>query len=371
MHAQNQGAPFHPVVLIPAYKPDVRLPQLVELLRSRSLDVLVVDDGGGEPHAHFFERCEALGAKVVRHAVNLGKGRALKTGLNEIQLRWPDASGVVTADSDGQHTPEDILKVAQALQAHPDTLIVGGRAFAGKVPWKSRAGNAITRAVYHVATGVRIHDTQTGLRGLPVSALPWLTALQGERYEYEMKMLLKLREYRLPALEIPIETVYIDENAGSHFQPFRDGARIYWVILRYMLSAVLSFCADYALYLLGLLWIGALAPAGFAPNVPWISYIAARLCSSLLNYTMNKHAVFGGLGGKSALWKYYLLAASQMLLGAGLTSVVAHFTRIPESVAKLPVDALLFCASFFVQRDYVFRAKKEGAQPKAPVERDL
>lgn len=358
MHAVNPDKPFHPVVLIPAYKPDTRLPQLVEMLRGRGLDVLVVDDGGGEEYLPYFARCESFGARVARHAVNLGKGRALKTGLNEIQLHWPMVSGVITADADGQHTPEDILKVARALEANPRALIVGGRAFTGSVPWKSRAGNAITRMVYRLATGIRIHDTQTGLRGLPREALGWMTALPGERYEYEMNMLLKLREYVLPALEVPIETVYIDDNAGSHFNTLRDSARIYWVILRFLFSALLSAGVDYGLYLIGLRWIGALTPVAFAPFVKTASYILARICSSLLNYKLNKHSVFGGLGGKNAFWKYYLLVVVQMLLGAGFTTLLGEIAWMPQDYAKLPGDILLFFVSFTVQREFVFRPKK-------------
>ena len=357
---QSPDHPFFPVVLLPAYKPDAGLPQLVELLRERGMAVLVVDDGSGEAFLPFFQRCEALGARVVRHAVNLGKGRALKTGLNEIQLSYPGASGVITADADGQHTPEDIQKVASALREHPDTLIMGGRAFSGQVPWKSRAGNSLTRAVYHIATGVRIYDTQTGLRGLPLKALPWMTALRGERYEYEMNVLLKLREHVLPAIEVPIETVYIDQNAGSHFRALRDGLRIYGVILRYMLTSLASFGVDYVLYLLGLQLFGALIGENFADMVPRVSYAAARVCSAFVNYLLTKHAVFGGRASKNAVWKFYLLAAVQMLVGAELTTQLARFTRVPESLAKLPVDAVLFCVSFIVQRDYVFRAKKAG-----------
>jgi len=351
--------PFCPIVLLPAYKPDAGLPQLVEELRRRDMAVLVVDDGSGQAFLPHFDRCEALGARVIRHAVNLGKGRALKTGLNEIQLAYPDAGGVVTADADGQHTPEDIQKVALALREHPDTLVMGGRAFSGKVPWKSRAGNSLTRAVYRMATGIRIYDTQTGLRGLPLKALPWMTEQQGERYEYEMNVLLKLRDYVLPVMEVPIDTVYIDQNAGSHFRALRDGLRIYGVILGYMLTSLISFGLDYTLYLLGLQVLGAMATPAFAPLVTPVSYAFARVCSAFLNYLLTKHAVFGGRSSKGALGKFYLLAAVQLLLGAGLTTLLADFTRVPESIAKLPVDALLFCASFVVQRDYVFRAKKQ------------
>ncbi|MCL2812457.1 MAG: bifunctional glycosyltransferase family 2/GtrA family protein [Clostridia bacterium] len=356
-----QESPLYPIVLLPAYRPDGGLPQLVEKLRGRGMAVLVVDDGSGEAFFPFFDQCEALGARVIRHAVNLGKGRALKTGLNEIQLAYPDARGVVTADADGQHTPEDIQKVALALREHPDTLIMGGRAFCGKVPWKSRAGNSLTRAVYRMATGIRIYDTQTGLRGLPVKALPWMTEQQGERYEYEMNVLLKLRHYVLPVIEVPIDTVYIDQNAGSHFRALRDGLRIYGVILGYMLTSLISFGVDYTLYLLGLRVLGAMAFPAISPLITpvTVSYAIARVCSAFLNYLLTKHAVFGGRSSKGALWKFYLVAAVQLLLGAGFTTLLADFTRVPESIAKLPVDALLFCASFVVQRDYVFRAKKQ------------
>ena len=94
---------FRVVVLIPAYKPDERLIQLTRELKEEKLDVLLVDDGGQKPFAPIFEKCRALGAEIAVHAVNQGKGRALKTGLNAALNIWPDLSGVVTADADGQH----------------------------------------------------------------------------------------------------------------------------------------------------------------------------------------------------------------------------------------------------------------------------
>ena len=345
-----------PIVLIPAYKPDDRLPQLIEALRAEGFPALVVDDGSGERFQPIFARCAELGALVLHHAVNLGKGRALKTGLNEILLRWPQTVGILTADADGQHTPGDIRKVSDALRAHPQTLILGARAFSGEVPWKSRVGNGLTRAIYRIATGIRVGDTQTGLRGIPRQAAAWMMSLPGERYEFEMNMLLKLRDMVLPVLEVPIETVYIDGNAGSHFHPLRDGARIYLVILRYVGAALTSFCLDYGLYLV---LLGLLSRLLSGPAAAWavlVSYAIARVCSSLLNYTLNKHTVFGGHGGKSALVRYYLLAAAQLALGAWLTMRLSAATSLSEQIAKLPVDALLFCGSYFIQRDFVFRA---------------
>ena len=192
--------------------------------------MLLVDDGGQQAFVHIFDECRALGAEVAVHAVNQGKGRALKTGLNAALNLWPDLSGVVTADADGQHTLRDILRLIEAMREHPNALVLGSREFTGDVPFKSRWGNRITRFVYALASGVHVSDTQTGLRGLPACAIPAMITIDGERYEYEMNVLLKLRDMKLGVFEVPIVTIYIDDNSGSHFNP----------VLRGGLSAVLA-----------------------------------------------------------------------------------------------------------------------------------
>lgn len=133
---------FRVVVLIPAYKPDERLIQLTRKLRDEKLDVLLVDDGGGEQYAPIFEQCRALGAEVAVHAVNQGKGRALKTGLNAAMLIWKDMAGVVTADADGQHTPRDILRIIEAMREHPNALVLGSRDSRERFPSRAAGGTA-------------------------------------------------------------------------------------------------------------------------------------------------------------------------------------------------------------------------------------
>jgi len=336
-------------VLLPAYKPEERLVALVEALINKNLPVLVVDDGGGETCRPLFDRVERLGGIVVRHAVNLGKGRALKTGINALLTRCgDDIEGIITADADGQHAVPDILRMRDALIGHPDVLTLGSRQFSGNVPFKSRAGNAITRVVYRYVSGIRCRDTQTGLRGIPARALPVMLRLSGERYEYEMNMLLQLRELSLPLREIPIETIYIDDNKGSHFRPFHDAARVYSVILRFALSSIVSFCVDYSAYLL-LLRAGSVPPA--------LAYGIARALSSLLNFTINREAVFGRRGGKWAVVRYYALVIVQMLAGMGLVSFISRTLSLSPGWVKMPVDLLLFFISYVVQREFVFKSK--------------
>ena len=332
------------IVLIPAYKPDARMVELVRELRGNGLDVMLVDDGGQAPFAPLFAQCRELGAEVAVHTVNLGKGRALKTGINAALLRWPDLRAIVTADADGQHTPKDILRLIDAVDEHPDTLVLGSRRFTGDVPFKSRWGNRITRTVYGLASGVRVYDTQTGLRALPRCALLEMMRIDGERYEYEMNVLLKLRDMKLGVFEVPIETIYIDDNAGSHFNPVRDAFRIYLVIFKYLFSSITSFAVDYALYWLCLFF----GLSGF------VSYALARLVSSQVNYHLNKHTVFSGRGGRHSMIKYYVLAVVQGAIGAGLVQLLPTVLPISAGIVKIPVDLVLFALSYIIQRDYVF-----------------
>ena len=336
------------VVLIPAYKPDERLIDLTRELLDDGLRVMVVDDGGQDAFKHIFDSCRELGAQVAIHAVNMGKGRALKTGINACLLAWPDLSGIVTADADGQHTPTDILRLVAAMEEHPDKLILGSRAFTGNVPFKSRWGNAITRVVYAMVSGIRVGDTQTGLRALPRCALEAMARIDGERYEYEMNVLLKLRDMNIGVHEVPIETIYINDNAGSHFNPVRDAIKIYLVIFKhlitYLFSSGISFVVDYALY-----WL-CLSLGLFSA----LSYALARLVSSQVNYRINKHAVFHDRGGKYAMLKYYALCVVQGALGAGLVQLLPCVLPVSAAIIKIPVDIVLFMFSYMIQRDFVF-----------------
>ena len=169
------------VVVIPAYQPDEKLYQLVLALRETAdYPILIVNDGSGPDRDALFSSLMPY-AKVLKHAVNRGKGAALKTAFTYIQEHYPADEGVVTVDADGQHLPEDIVRVSEAWEAAPEKLVLGSRRFTGNVPFKSRAGNAITRCVFALSTGVRIFDTQTGLRAFGVFRIPMMLALKGDR----------------------------------------------------------------------------------------------------------------------------------------------------------------------------------------------
>jgi glycosyltransferase involved in cell wall biosynthesis len=168
------------VVLIPTWNPAEELCSFVaELLSVGFSAVVVVDDGSDLSCRRVFDSLAGAGVHVLRHAVNLGKGRALKTGFNFVLDSLPHLQGVVTADADGQHRVEDVVRVAEVLESSPRRTILGCRQFAGAVPVRSRFGNTVTRWVFRLVTGRRVSDTQTGLRGFPVALLPELMGLPG------------------------------------------------------------------------------------------------------------------------------------------------------------------------------------------------
>lgn len=239
-------------VLIPAYEPGEALPALTRALMDKGVPVVVVNDGSATG-LEYFERIRAQGAVVLEHGENLGKGRALKTGL--AWMAEQGYEGVVTADADGQHSLEDILRVARALAGGSRRLVLGIRDVS-RMPNRSRTGNRLTRTLFRLLYGIKLQDTQTGLRGIPLTGenRSGLLSLTGERYEYEMEMLIEAGEL-FPAgiQELEIETIYLeDSDTSSHFRPLADGARIYSVLFRhfprFFLSSILAFLVDYSLF---------------------------------------------------------------------------------------------------------------------------
>ncbi len=274
------------IVLIPAYEPDGKLVRLVSELRATGVvrGIVVVDDGSGPSSSDVFDDVARLGAVLVGFPANRGKGAALRRGLAEVARRWP-GEDVVCADADGQHRVADILRVGERVLDGDGALVLGARAFAGDVPVRSRLGNTVTRWLFRAATGLRVQDTQTGLRGYPASMIGWLLDVRGDRYEYELNVLLSAAREGRSVVEIEIKTIYLDGNASSHFRPLVDSARIYAPLLAFSLSSLLAFGIDTAALLVLDAVTGSLL----------VSVVGARGVSGAVNFVVNRR-VFGGAG---------------------------------------------------------------------------
>jgi putative flippase GtrA len=269
-------------------------------------------------------------------------------------INAPDLIGCVTADADGQHTPEDIVRVALRLTENRESLILGSREFSGEnVPWKSRMGNRITSAVFRLQTGRRCVDTQTGLRGIPAMLMRRIMYVPGERYEYEMNVLLHAADNDIAFASVPIQTVYIDKNRASHFRTVCDSARIYSGILKFGAVSLICSLADIGLFAL----LTAVAFRG-SDKTALYAAIVARLCSGALNYCLNKLAVFGQYGGtKQSAARYFLLFICIMTISAGTTQALSVLP-INLTIIKIFVDAVLFFVSYAVQRHFIFIKSK-------------
>jgi putative flippase GtrA len=350
--AQTQTA-TRPIVLIPAYGPDAGLPEIArELMASGEVEaVIVVDDGSGPKFERAFAAAAAVnGVTVLRHVVNLGKGAALKTGLNAIACRYPGHVGIVTADADGQHKVGDILRTARALTAHPRSLVLGVRDFRTDVPLRSRIGNIVTRAVMRFVTGHAFTDTQTGLRGIPMEFVPDLMRSKPNGYDFELDMLLICRDARRDITEVGIETVYLDGNRASHFNPLVDSMRIYFVFLRFAGVSMITAAIDNTVFL-GL-------------HHSWGSIIgcqfASRTVAGVFNYSANKLEVFHSRArNTTTLPRYCISVVAQGLVSYFLFTNLSRLLKIDVALAKVGVETALFFASFVVQREFVFRGKRE------------
>ena len=241
------------VALIPALNPAEGLIDVAkELNRAGFFHLVVVDDGSTKPSRSIFNRLESLSfITILRHAVNLGKGAALRTGLNHIYFRFPNTIGVVTVDADGQHQPKDAARVANALRVSPSDLVLGARSFRRDVPTRSKFGNSLTSALFKILVGQSITDTQTGMRGIPRNFIPQLLRTKARGYEFELDMLLICKQSGVLIQEVRIETIYIDNNRASNFHPIFDSMRIYFVLFHFIWAAWTAALIDYLKLLFG------------------------------------------------------------------------------------------------------------------------
>lgn len=372
-------------IVLPAYEPDPAMLSFIQEMQkylSDALPLLVIDDGSDQAKcAALFDAAAAFPhCSVIRHDVNRGKGAALKTAFAELLDIYKDDpafAGCVTADCDAQHSIADIMQAVELLGSTDDRLILGCRDFTGSdVPWKSRFGNNLTRFVFCRLLHLPVSDTQTGLRGIPVKLMAKCLEIQSNRFEMETEMLLISHKSGCSILEYPIQTIYVDQNSGTHFHPIKDALKIYGVILRFFfgmffrffLSALSSAALDIGLF--SLLFYVVLPASGEITVVGYVfdfrvfwACIISRVCSSLWNFFINRKLVFksasaGRMRILGEMAKYYLLAICILTVSWFATDICS--SHIPEfwlAPVKLLIDSLLFAVSYIVQRLIIFKGK--------------
>ena len=354
-------------IVIPTLNPDEKMTDFVDVLTASGYEtIILVNDGSSPETVRYFEiAAQHPQVTVLTHEVNKGKGAGLKTAFRYLAEKCPDVDAAITADADGQHTVASISRCAEAFEKEPEAVIFGGREFSDKkIPFRSRFGNKISSVVYRFSCGIKLNDTQTGLRIIPAVYFDKFSALKGDRYEYETNMIIAVKEMQIPYREVPIETIYINDNESSHFNPLKDSARIYRIVLGYFMkflgSSLVCWLIDIGIYTLAVALLEGKVNDG---TMEVIAGAASRIISSICNYIINRKIVFKAVDNvrKTAI-RYYILAACQMLVSILLVNVFADrilsVAGLWHTVIKCVVDGCLFVFSYGIQRKWVFKNKK-------------
>lgn len=353
---------FNSAIIIPALNPIPTLADFVrELLEHGVPEVIVVNDGSNASFNDIFREVEQLEhCTVLVHKVNQGKGRALKSAFSYIVEHYSYLDGVVTADADGQHTVEDICRIGERLSLKESSLILGVRNFKeANVPIRSYMGNLMTSFLFQSLYGYNLQDTQTGLRGIPISELGWMIEMGGERYDFEINMLIKARQRNIDFSTVPIKTVYYDKNSGSHFSTIKDAVSIFLRLISGLIQYSGATLVTGVIDVLAFFVLNSIVLADWSASLRiFVSTVIARLMSSALNFFMNRRLIFADKGKlASSAVRYYIWCVLLMMLSYSLVYTISLFWKVNASIIKLIIDVALGLVSYQVQLRWVFQNK--------------
>lgn len=308
--------------------------------------IILVNDGSDSSFDDtFLQASEIPKVELLQHAANLGKGAALRTGINHFLCHAPAHAILVTADADGQHLPEDIIAVGLDAQEKPRALVLGTRTFGGDVPCRSKYGNNMTRWVFRALIGKRIGDTQTGLRVIPRCIMPQLLKIKACGYAFELEMLILAARNGVSIETLPIQTVYLHGNQSSHFKPVLDSARIYLVFVRFIAPFVFSLILDVAVF--AMIW-------NVTHNLLW-SMLTSRLTASCVSYLLNTRLVFHSPSSRRrSLIQHALFAGLLGIMALFFIDALIHCADWNVYTAKIVVETLLFIGGYGLQRQIGF-----------------
>ena len=196
-------------------------------------------------------------------------------------------------------------------------------------------------------TGLKISDTQTGLRVMSKEVATYLLNVKGERYEYETNVLLATKRLDISIAEEKIGTIYLNNNKESHFNPIKDSIEIYKLFMKYIISSLSSFILDIFLFTIFIK----------LTNEVITSSVISRIISSIYNFLINKNLIFKNSDNKSII-KYYLLVIIQLAISTTITQVLNNCIKLNIVIIKILVDTFIFIINFVIQREIVFKKNK-------------
>ncbi|MEM0358852.1 MAG: glycosyltransferase family 2 protein [Candidatus Hadarchaeales archaeon] len=208
-------------IVIPAYNEERSVGRVLEELKKRGWkNLLVVDDGSSDATGKV---AREAGAVVIRHEVNSGLGAALRTGLREAFRRG--AKAAVTFDADGQHDPDSVEKIVEALEGAD--FVVGKRRSVG-IPLNKRLGNFLLDVLTFLLSGI-FTDSQSGNRGFSRKALGELE-IESNRYAVSSEFILQASKKGWRVREVPVKCFY-HEYSKAKGTTILSGFRIFLSLL--------------------------------------------------------------------------------------------------------------------------------------------
>lgn len=345
-------------LLIPAYKPRERTLPFLKSFKGDEFDFfLVVDDGSGKEYADLFSSIEKeTPFKVISYPVNKGKGGALKEGIAYYSNLKEKPDFIITADCDGQHLYKDIMRLKEEASLHNNALILGNRTdlYSDDVPIKSIIGNKMGKYHVKLLTGRTVNDTQTGLRAIPSSLYPLALAIDGKRYEYEFSFLFSAME-EAEVRFVDVETIYMDNNADTHYRPIRDTVRIFGNSILRLFIALVCFGLDIGVFALHL----NVLPARLDWGIIGLASLIGRLFSGIIFSA--SIAIFATPNRNKRIMNARNCLIGSMAMIVLSTAIVYPFSLLFENTVaiKIIVELALGAIMFLIHRTYVIHKWKK------------
>ena len=290
---------------------------------------------------------DKYGCDVVNHETNKGYGKALKTGNQYFIDNYSEdktVKGIIHCDCDGQHAIQDVNKCYELLIKNDKSLIVGQRNFdLEHIPFKSKIGNILTSIIFKLFFGIKINDTQCGLRGISSDVVYFSTNIDSDGYAYTSQLLIEAEKEKINIILFPIETIYINNNETTHFNPLKDSIKIYAVIFKYLLSSLSASIVDLIVFSILFNKLGIIT-----------STYLARIVSSIYTFIINKSLVFNSKDNRYQVPKYIALCILIVCLSAFFTNTLTLKLRINPTIVKVVVDTSLFFLSYYIQKKMIF-----------------
>ena len=335
-------------VIVPAYNPDEKLLGVIKDIKSYNIDrIIVVNDGSNEFSKEIFDAIKN-DVILLTHEINKGKGVALKTAMKCIkELGIEDK--VLTIDADGQHKMKDGIKLLEVLENGKKEFVTGSRTFKEKIPLRNRIGNIINSYTFMLLSGKKVNDTLNGLRAFSTTLIDFLLEIEGERYEYEMNVIIQCAKNKVNIKEVPIDVVYHEGENSSHFRALIDSIRIYGTMLIYLGSSFISFIIDYIIFLLTMAITHHLI----------ISNVVARLISATCNFLLNSKVVFRQkkITLKQVI-QYTALAIVVLVINTTLLNIITNKLPLP-ALTKVITEVIIMVFNYIIQKKIIFRNKNK------------